>query len=106
MRPEAGRFRSFLRAALKHFPANEWHCEQRYQLEPADRASQRDRRKIGISVNTVGVMIHRLRRRYGEIIREIISETVAHLVIAHKNPILKTTRQKAQIGLIAGCVRR
>ncbi|MBM3880458.1 MAG: sigma-70 family RNA polymerase sigma factor [Verrucomicrobia bacterium] len=32
---------------------------------------------LGISVGAVDVALHRLRRRYGEIIREIIAETVA-----------------------------
>lgn len=68
--PERGRFRAFLLAALG-------------LLEPlltgspdapvrADIAA-----RFGISVGAVDVALHRLRRRYGEIIRELIAETVA-----------------------------
>jgi len=33
--------------------------------------------RMGISVSTVGVVIHRLRQRYGELLREEIAQTVA-----------------------------
>jgi RNA polymerase sigma factor (sigma-70 family) len=146
VRPERGRFRSFLLASFKHLLANEYHRQQaqkrggrvtilsleyedpetRYRLEPADpvtpetlferrwamtvldRALQRVREeyaasekadlfdelkqflsderatphasiaaKYGISVGAVGVSIHRLRKRYAEVLREEISHTVS-----------------------------
>jgi len=145
VRPERGRFRSFLLASFKHLMANEYHRQQmqkrggavtiismehedletRYKLEPAEpatsetlferrwaltvleRAVQRIREeyaaaekadlfeelkeflcdqkalphaaiasKYGISLGAVGVTIHRLRKRYAEVLREEISHTV------------------------------
>jgi RNA polymerase sigma factor (sigma-70 family) len=146
VRPERGRFRSFLLASFKHLLANEYHRqrtqkrggrvtilslehedpETRYRLEPADpvtpdilferrwaltvleRAVEQVRKeyaasekadlfeelkeflsdqralphaaiasKYGISVGAVGVSIHRLRKRYAEVLREEISHTVS-----------------------------
>ena len=146
VRPERGRFRSFLLASFKHVLANEYNRQQtqkrgggvahlsldhedpetRYRLEPADpvtpemlferrwaftvleRAVERMRQeysasekadlfeelkeflsnqkalpheaiaaKYGISVGAVGVTIHRLRKRYAEVLREEIAHTVS-----------------------------
>jgi len=33
--------------------------------------------RLGINPNTVGVTVHRMRRRYGELLREEIAQTVA-----------------------------
>lgn len=145
VRPERGRFRSFLLASFKHLLVNEYHRERtekrggrtivvsleredpetRYRLERVDpvtpetlferrwaltvleRSVDRLREeyavsekadlfeelkeflsdqkslahaaiasKYGISVGAVGVTIHRLRKRYAEVLREEISHTV------------------------------
>lgn len=147
VRPEKGRFRSFLLACLKHFLADEWdkarrlkrggaspalsldieQAEERYQLESrsepsADQLYERrwaldllalvlDRlrqeavqagkaavfdqlqgcllgerpdetyaeigARLGLSQSAVKVTVHRLRQRYGELLREEIAHTVA-----------------------------
>jgi RNA polymerase sigma-70 factor (ECF subfamily) len=143
--PGAGRFRSFLLAALKHFLANEWHrartqkrgggmvtfslddqdAEQRYRFEPVDqvtpdalfqrrwaltvlervlanlreefvaaeKAELYDQLKVflsghpgssyaeialrtGLKEGNLKVAVHRLRRRYGELLRAEIADTV------------------------------
>ncbi len=146
-RPEAGRFRTFLRASVAHFLANERDreralkrgggavkisldaatAEERLRLEPADRltpeavferhwttallarcldrlrqeqaASGAERRferlkgfltgeepgtgyetvarELGVAQSTVRVAVHRLRQRFGAILREEVGETVA-----------------------------
>ena len=146
VKPELGRFRSFLLASLKHFLANEWQAaqtqkrggglarlswddetlERQYQLEAADQATPEtifERRwalnvleqalsqleqeysragkqdlfeglrgflsgdsriipqaeiaaRLGISVNALRVALHRLRQRYGQVLREQIAATV------------------------------
>jgi RNA polymerase sigma-70 factor (ECF subfamily) len=146
-RPEAGRFRTFLRASVAHFLANEWDkeralkrggghvklsldaatAEERLRLEPVDRltpekvferqwaaallarclnrlrreqaaAAGEDRfeklkgflssdgpgvdyataaRELGLSESTVRVAVHRLRRRFGAILREEVAETLS-----------------------------
>jgi len=147
VRPERGRFRAFLLAALKHYMVNEWEKsraqkrggglspipldfvrgEERYSREPVDRLTlerlyerqwalnlldrvlQRLRDEfigvgkarqfeflktfitpqaavvthaeiagqLGMSEGAVGVAAHRLRRRYVELLRAEIAETVA-----------------------------
>jgi RNA polymerase sigma factor (sigma-70 family) len=147
VKPELGRFRSFLLASLKHFLANEWDAaqtgkrgggqarlswddetlERQYQLEAADQATPEtifERRwalnvleqalaqlgqeyfragkqdlfeglrvflsgdkklipqaeiagKLGISISAVRVGVHRLRQRYGQVLREQIAATVS-----------------------------
>lgn len=145
VRPNLGRFRSFLLASVKHFLSNELDRERarkrapespllsldardaegRYRLEPADqltpealferkwaltvleRASDRLREEsgegerarrfealrlqlsgdggptyreiaetLGISEDAVKVAVHRLRRRFGELLRQEIADTV------------------------------
>jgi RNA polymerase sigma-70 factor (ECF subfamily) len=145
--PAAGRFRSFLCAAVKHFISNEMDraralkrgggavtisfdaesAESRYRLEPRDdldpervferrwaftvlrraeerlaedlRAAGRDEerrilfplvagagprgsyaeagRRLGISEDAAKMRVHRLRRRFGRLVREEIADTVA-----------------------------
>ncbi|HEY6553714.1 MAG TPA: sigma-70 family RNA polymerase sigma factor, partial [Vicinamibacteria bacterium] len=144
-RPEAGRFRTFLRASLSHFLANEWDreralkrggtrkpisldsatAEERYRLEPAhdltpaalferewaaallstclqhlrreeDAGGRPARfealkpflvgggssdyvevaRELGLAEGAVRVAVHRLRKRFGEVLREEIGRTV------------------------------
>ena len=147
IRPEGGKFRSYLLTALKHFLVNEWQSRQtrkrggdanifsfdglsaeaRYALEPADPATpetlyerrwaatllEQVRRRlrdehiadgkeelferlqpcltgterliayneIAAQLNTtesaVKMAVHRLRKRYGELLREEIAQTVA-----------------------------
>jgi RNA polymerase sigma-70 factor (ECF subfamily) len=145
-RPEAGRFRTFLRASVAHFLANEWDreralkrggglvkvsldaatAEERLRLEPIDRLTpeavferqwtasllarclnrlrdeeagsggrferlkgflsgegpgsdyQAVARDLGLTESAVRVAVHRLRRRFGSILREEVRETVAH----------------------------
>jgi len=146
VRPEAGRFRSFLLASLKHFLCNEWDrqmaqkrgghirkisldaagAESRYSIEPADHLTPEDlyeRRwaltvlertldrlaeetpeskrfrfdkirpflignesattyrevaaELGMSESGIKVAVHRLRRRFGVILRQEIGQTVA-----------------------------
>ncbi len=145
-RPEVGRFRTFLRASVAHFLANEWDrerakkrggahrplsldtatAEERYRLEPVDeltpetlfernwaaallgrclaRLHQEERaagrpdrfdtlkpflvgdgeavyadaaRDLGISEPAVRVALHRLRKRFGSVLREEVRQTVA-----------------------------
>jgi RNA polymerase sigma factor (sigma-70 family) len=146
-RPQAGRFRTFLRASVAHFLANEWDrerarkrgggvakvsldaasAEQRLRLEPVDRLTpeaiferqwtatllarclERLRQeqqasggaarfeqlkafltgdgakgdatklagKLGLSESTLRVALHRLRRRFGVLLREEVACTVA-----------------------------
>ncbi|MFO1500428.1 MAG: sigma-70 family RNA polymerase sigma factor [Verrucomicrobiota bacterium] len=146
VRPELGKFRSYLLASLKHYLANEWDAgqtqkrgggqvplawddeilERQYQLEAADQATPEtafERRwalsvleqtllrleeecarsgkqavfeafkpflsgdktvapqaeiavKLGMSVSGVRVGVHRLRQRYGQLLREHIAATV------------------------------
>ena len=144
-RPEAGRFRTFLRASLQHFLANEWDrqralkrggaqrilsldsssAEERYRLEPAhdltpealferewaaallttclarlrteeDKAGRPARfdalkpflagdgpsgypevaGALGLEEGAVRVAVHRLRKRFGAVLREEIERTV------------------------------
>ena len=144
-RPEAGRFRTFLRASLSHFLANEWDreraskrggarkplsldsatAEERYRLEPAHdltpealferewaaallatcltrlrleedaggRPARFDAhkpflvgegpseysevaRELGLAEGAVRVAVHRLRKRFGGVLREEIARTV------------------------------
>jgi RNA polymerase sigma-70 factor (ECF subfamily) len=145
-RPEAGRFRTFLRASITHFLANEWDRERalkrgggqapipldaaegeaRYRLEPADHATPEalferqwaaamlgrclrrlreehaasdnpDRfeklkpflvadgpesgyaglaRELGTSESAARVAVHRLRKRFGGVLREEVARTV------------------------------
>ncbi len=144
-RPEAGRFRTFLRASLSHFLANDWDreralkrggantplsldsatAEERHRLEPAhdenpaalferewaaallssclnrlrqeeDRGGRPARfdalkpflvgegpsgyaevaRELGLAEGAVRVAVHRLRKRFGEVLREEIVRTV------------------------------
>jgi len=146
VRPEAGRFRSFLLASLKHFLYNEWdrkkaqkrgghlrrisldaeRAENRYSVEPVEHITpevlyeqhwaltvlektldhlanetptdKRDRfeklrpflvgdeidttyrqlgDEIGMSEGGVKVAVHRLRRRFGFLLRQEIGQTVA-----------------------------
>ncbi len=147
IRPEGGRFRSYLVTALQHFLINEWenaraqkrgggqpvyslqalNAEDRYQLEPADHMTPEalfDRRwaaellervrqrlrseyiavgkgdafdrlqpcltgaelalpyaelagQLGCSESGVKMAVHRMRRRYGQLLRQEISQTVA-----------------------------
>lgn len=147
LHPDAGRFRSFLCASVRHFISNEMNrakalkrgggvvtisfdaeeAEKRYRLEPRDdrdpekvferrwaftvlrRAEQRLAREwkesgrkesfeelrplvagggphgsyagiaaeIGISEDALKMRIHRLRRRFGRLVRDEIAETVA-----------------------------
>jgi RNA polymerase sigma-70 factor (ECF subfamily) len=147
VKPEKGKFRSFLLASLKHFLANEWDCSQaqkrgggqavlsldtldagrRYSLEPsqnltpeklferqwaltileqvlarlqsqmiaegkqslfghlkkyltADRESAHYAQtaiELEMTEGAVKVAVHRLRRRYRELLREAIAQTVA-----------------------------
>ena len=147
VRPERGRFRSFLLASLKNFLANEWEraraqrrgggrplipldaaeAETRYALEPADSLTPEmvfERRwafavlertmtalrreystqekgelfdqlegflpgghgtvsrvelaaKRGLTVGAIDVAIHRLRQRFGALLREQVAETVS-----------------------------
>ncbi len=147
VRPEHGRFRSFLLVSLKNFLANEWEraraqrrgggrpmisldggdAETRYALEPADGLTPEmvfERRwawavlervlsalraeyaaeekgelfeqlegflpcgrgtvsraelaaKRGVSVGAIDVAVHRLRQRFGALLREEVSETVS-----------------------------
>ena len=144
-RPEAGRFRTFLRASLQHFLANEWDrkhalkrgganrivsldssaAEERYRAEPAHeltpealferewaaallstclaRLRQEEEaagrparfdalkpflvgddasgyaavaRDLGLAEAAVRVAVHRLRKRFGSVLREEIARTV------------------------------
>ena len=147
VRPEHGRFRSFLLASLKNFLANEWErahaqrrgggrpvisldgadAETRYALEPADGLTPEmmfERRwafavlertisalrseyagegkselfeqlegflpgghgsvsraelaaKRGVTVGAIDVAVHRLRQRFGALLREQVAETVS-----------------------------
>jgi RNA polymerase sigma factor (sigma-70 family) len=147
VRPEHGRFRSFLLASLKNFLANEWEraqaqrrgggrpiisldaadAETRYVLEPVDGLTPEmvfERRwawavleraivalrneyaaeqkselfdqlegflpsgrgtvsraelaaKRGVTVGAIDVAVHRLRQRFGALLREKVSETVS-----------------------------
>jgi len=146
VRPEAGRFRSFLLASLKHFLYNEWdrqkaqkrgghvrrvsldteHAEHRYSIEPVDYLTPEDQYQqhwaltvlertldqlgeetpeskrfrfhklrpfligaetdityrqiaedLGMSESGVKVAVHRLRRRFGAVLRQEIEQTVA-----------------------------
>lgn len=146
VRPDAGRFRSFLLASLKHFIYNEWDrqqaqkrgghvpkisldaalAESRYAIEPVESrtpedlyerhwaltvlqralerleaetpAGKRDRfenlrpyltgdgsdatyaevaARLGLSEGGVKVAVHRLRHRFGAMLRQEIGETVA-----------------------------
>ena len=146
VRPEAGRFRSFLLASLKHFLYNEWDrrqaqkrgghvqkisldaqlAENRYSVEPAERLTPEDlyeqhwaltvlertlsqmaeetpeskrsrfeklrpfligeetdvtyrqiAEELGMSESGVKVAVHRLRRRFGAVLRREIGQTVA-----------------------------
>lgn len=147
IKPEGGKFRSYLLSALQHFLANDWHsvrakkrgggqtvlsiqaleAENRYQLEPAsdstpeflydrqwasvllEQVGQRLRdeytgsgkgerferlcpyltgkeptmsyaelaRQLGGSETAAKMAVHRLRRRYGELLRQEIAQTVA-----------------------------
>jgi RNA polymerase sigma-70 factor (ECF subfamily) len=145
VRPEAGRFRSFLLASLKHFLCNEWDrrqaqkrgghvqkvsldaqlAENRYSVEPVERLTPEDlyeqhwaltvleralrqlaketpeskrfrfeklrpfligpetdatyqqiAEELGMSENAVKVAVHRLRRRFGVVLRQEIEHTV------------------------------
>jgi RNA polymerase sigma-70 factor (ECF subfamily) len=147
-RPEVGRFRTFLRASVAHFLANEWDretaqkrggkqvklsidaatAEERLRLEPVDNLTPEavferqwtaavlarclDRlrrehqaggsesrferlkaflssegggvddyaavaRELGLSESAVRVAVHRLRRRFGAILREEVGQTLA-----------------------------
>ena len=144
-RPEAGRFRTFLRASLSHFLANERDryralkrgggsrpipldaatAEERYRLEPShdltpealferewaaallaaclarlrseeeargglerfdvlkrflvDGPSEYDEAasRLGVGEGAVRVAVHRMRRRFGDVVREEIARTVA-----------------------------
>jgi RNA polymerase sigma-70 factor (ECF subfamily) len=146
VKPEAGRFRSFLLTSLKHFLANEWDkdhaqkrggdtvpisldtgkAESRYRMEPSDeltpeklfekrwamtvlelvlarlnaelskagKAEQFDQlatyltgdsprvpykqaaESLGTSEGAVKVEVHRMRRRFGELLHEEIAHTV------------------------------
>jgi len=146
VRPEAGKFRSFLLVCLKNFLANERErahaqrrggnkpqvhldgvdAERRYSLEPSDRltpekvferswayaviektiaeqrreCSEQDKSALfqdlqgflpggqstisraelaarrGVSVGAIDVAIHRLRRRFGELLRRQVAQTV------------------------------
>ncbi len=144
LKPDMGRFRSFLLTSLKHFLANKWDAanaqkrgggeavlslddaERRYQDEPRDhvtpetlferrwaltlleqvlarlrtefvtteKAELFDHLKVflsdgesgvsyaeiaecsGLKEGTVKVAVHRLRRRYGELLRSEISQTI------------------------------
>lgn len=149
VRPEAGRFRSFLLASMKHFLSNQRDRERalkrgggslpirlefdaaegRYRIDPADdsltperlferqwamtllercmsslreesvRAGETARfdllqvyltgeepaapyRKVaaelGLSESAVGVAVHRLRQRFGQVLREVIAQTVTN----------------------------
>jgi RNA polymerase sigma-70 factor (ECF subfamily) len=143
-RPEAGRFRTFLRVSIAHFLANEWDreralkrggatrtfsfdaapVEERYRLEPVDgltpeaifernwaaallarclerlRAEEAEGRpgrfdilkrflvgddaagyasaasELGIAEPAVRVAVHRLRKRFGSVLREEVLRTV------------------------------
>jgi RNA polymerase sigma-70 factor (ECF subfamily) len=144
-RPEAGRFRTFLRVSVSHFMANEWDrertmkrggaaktlaldaatAEERYQLEPTDgltpeaifernwagallgrclerlreeekAAGRQERfavlkrslvgddpagyksaaRELGMGEPAVRVAVHRLRKRFGGVLREEVLRTV------------------------------
>ena len=146
VRPEAGRFRSFLLASLKHFLCNEWDrqmaqkrgghirqisldaaaAENRYSIEPVDHLTPEDlyeqrwaltvlertldrlaeetpeskrfrfdrlrpfligdeaatpyrevAAELGMSESGIKVAVHRLRRRFGVILRQEIGQTVA-----------------------------
>ncbi|MCL4789440.1 MAG: sigma-70 family RNA polymerase sigma factor [Verrucomicrobia bacterium] len=147
IKPDGGRFRSYLLTALRHFLTNEWQraraekrgggkavlslqeldAEGQYRLEPADNASpetlfdrrwasvllagvqqrlQREyaaegradlfarlqpcltgaeqllpyaelARELGQSESAVKMAVHRMRKRYGELLRQEISQTVA-----------------------------
>jgi RNA polymerase sigma-70 factor (ECF subfamily) len=143
-RPEAGRFRTFLRASVAHFLANEWDrerahkrgggvpkvsldaatAEERLRLEPVDRLTPEaiferqwaatllaralerlrqehaaggsaDRferlkpfltgdgevaalaRELGLAPASVRVAVHRLRQRFGAVLRDEVAQTVA-----------------------------
>jgi RNA polymerase sigma-70 factor (ECF subfamily) len=143
-RPEAGRFRTFLRASVGHFLANEWDrerarkrgggvpkvsldaatAEERLRLEPVDRltpeaiferqwaatllaralerlrqehaaggsADRFERLKpflagdgdvaalaleLGLAPASVRVAVHRLRQRFGAVLRDEVAQTVA-----------------------------
>lgn len=146
VRPEAGRFRSFLLASLKHFLYNEWDrrqaqkrgghvqkisldaqlAENRYSIEPVERSTPEDLyeqhwaltvleralcqlaeetpeskrlrfeklrpfliggeadanyrqigEELGMSESGVKVAVHRLRHRFGVVLRQEIGQTVA-----------------------------
>ena len=146
VRPEIGRFRSFLFASLKHYLYNEWDrqkaqkrgghvrqismdtdtAERRYAIEPIDRLTPEDlfeqrwaltvlertlqrmaaetpadkrarferlrpflvggdtlstyrevAQELGMSEGGVKVAVHRLRRRFGVLLRQEIEQTVA-----------------------------
>jgi len=42
-----------------------------------ERSFTRAAAKLGMTPNALGVAVHRLRRRYGELLREAIAHTVA-----------------------------
>jgi len=146
-RPEIGRFRTFLRASVAHFLANEWDrrraqkrgggqvpfsldqatAEERLRLEPIDRLTPEEiferqwtaavlsrclarlreehaaaggakrferlrpflssdehgadyatvARDLGLTESAVRVAVHRLRRRFGTILREEVADTLS-----------------------------
>ena len=45
--------------------------------EPAEGAYQKVAERLGMSPDSVAVSVHRLRQRYGELVREAIAQTVA-----------------------------
>lgn len=50
-----------------------------YLTSPIDQATYSDLSKqLGLSASSLRVALHRLRQRYGETLREVISETVEH----------------------------
>ena len=82
---ERGPFRTFILAAVKHFLANEWDKAAEYfdkllfLLNGESPASGYEALagELGASLSALRVAVHRMRRRYREMRRTEIAETVS-----------------------------
>src|SRR5205823_181950 len=78
--PRRGKFRSFLLTAFKRFLAHERdraHAQKRGGGRPGLPLDARAGEELGLSEQAVKVAVHRLRKRYGELLRAEIAQTVA-----------------------------
>jgi len=78
--PDKGLLRSFFLASVKNFLANarRGYSITRNIVGEPDRPSQAQiAQELGMTENAVRQAFHRLRRRYGDLLRDEIAETVA-----------------------------